>query len=242
MNSDLEKLIALQHAETEFKRVQAELAEIPRLKAERDAQLDAERRRLDAAREALTRSQKNRRQKETELTDLEGRRSKYKGQLMEVKTNKEYQAMLHEIEGVEREIRSREDEILQEMESTETLQAEVKAEETAFKTANASHSADVSTLEARAAELHAQAERVGRERDAIAATLSPEVLELFQRVAKLRGAGVAEARDEMCQHCRMKLRPQIFVDIKRNETIIQCPSCNRILYFEPPVPETAPEP
>jgi len=46
----------------------------------------------------------------------------------------------------------------------------------------------------------------------------------------------------MCQHCRMKLRPQIFVDIKRNETIIQCPSCNRILYFEPPVPETAPEP
>jgi len=242
MNSDLEKLIALQSTETELRRVQAELAEIPRLMAERDAQLEAERHKLDTVREALAGSQKNRRQKETELTDLEGRRSKYKGQLMEVKTNKEYQAMLHEIEGVEREIRAREDEILQEMESTETLQAEVKAEEAVFKAASESQRLDVHALEARAAELQAGAERLGRERDAVAATLSADVLELFQRVAKLRGAGVAEARDEMCQQCRMKLRPQIFVDIKRNETIIQCPSCNRILYYEPPVPETAPQP
>jgi predicted nucleic acid-binding Zn-ribbon protein len=242
MNPDLEKLVLLQRAEAELKRVQAELAEIPRLRAERDAGLDAERHRLDAAREALTGSQKNRRQKESELADLETRRSRYKGQLMEVKTNKEYQAMLHEIEGVEREIRSREDEILQEMESAETLQAEAKAEELVFKQAEQAHRADVQNLDARAAELQVQVARLGGERDTIAASLSGDILELFQRVAKLRGAGVAEARDEMCQQCHMKLRPQIFVDIKRNETIIQCPSCNRILYFEPPVPETAPQP
>jgi len=242
MNPDLEKLVLLQRTETELKRVQGELAEIPRQRAERDALLDDERHKLDAARAALGGSQQNRRHKESELSDLETRRSKYKGQLMEVKTNKEYQAVLHEIEGVEREIRTREDEILQEMESAETLQLAVKEEEAVFKRAEQAHGSDVAALQARAAELQAQLERLLAERNAVATTIDGDILELFQRVAKLRGAGVAEARDEMCQLCRMKLRPQMFVDVKRNEAIIQCPSCSRILYYEPPVPETAPVP
>ena len=67
------------------------------------------------------------------MQDLETKRSKYKGQLMDVKTNKEYTAMLHEIEGVEREIRAREDLMLAEMEKAEGLTAEVKREEGDFK-------------------------------------------------------------------------------------------------------------
>ena len=62
------------------------------------------------------------------VQDLEAKRSKYKGQLMEVKTNKEYTAMLHEIEGVEREIRSREDQILQEMEHEVTTHDRLRTE------------------------------------------------------------------------------------------------------------------
>jgi len=45
---------------------------------------------------------------------------------------------------------------------------------------------------------------------------------------------VAEARDGMCQLCHMKLRPQMYVELKRNEVIVQCPSCSRILYYNPP--------
>src|SRR3970040_1834353 len=73
------------------------------------------------------------RQHEGAVQDREARRSRYKGQLMEVKTNKEYTAMLHEIEGVEREIRSREDQILAEMESAETLAADLEKEEEVFR-------------------------------------------------------------------------------------------------------------
>ncbi len=112
MNPDLERLVQLQRAETDLKRVEGELAEIPRQKALLDERLAEERGRLDAVREALAASQKARRQLEGELQDLETKRSKYKGQLMDVKTNKEYTAMLHEIESVEREIRGREDLIL----------------------------------------------------------------------------------------------------------------------------------
>ena len=113
MNPDLEKLISLHHAELEIKRLDAECAEVPRLREALEARVAGDRARLDAAREALEASQKLRKENETAVQDLEGKRSKYKGQLMEVKTNREYTAMLHEIEGVEREIREREDQILE---------------------------------------------------------------------------------------------------------------------------------
>jgi len=125
MNPDLERLVQLQRVESELKRVEAGREAIPRALAEMEARLAEERGRLDAARADLDTTQKARRQHEQTVQDLEAKRSKYKGQLMDVKTNKEYTAMLHEIEGVERDIRAREDQILAEMERAETLMAEV---------------------------------------------------------------------------------------------------------------------
>jgi predicted nucleic acid-binding Zn-ribbon protein len=242
MNPDLAGLIRLQRADSELRRVEAELAQIPRRRAELDAALAAERGRLDSLRADLDASQKGRRRHEGELQDLESKRSKYKGQLMEVKTNKEYTAMLHEIEGVEREIRGREDQILGEMERAEGLTAEVKREEAVFRSAEQDHRARERSLGEEEAALREQVARLGTEREAEAGRLPSSLLELFQRVARLRGVAVAEARDGMCQVCRVKLRPQMYLDLKRNEEIVQCPACNRILFFEPSPPVSAPLP
>ena len=241
MNPDIEKLIRLQRAESELKRAEAELAEVPGRRAELEADLQAERGRLDTARESLAASQKARRQHEGALQDLETKRSKYRGQLMEVKTNKEYTAVLHEIEAVEREIRAREDDVLAEMEKTEALAAEIRREEEAFKEAEARHKAGAKALDERSRSLEADAQRLRAERAAVADTLEEDLLALFERVAKLRGAAVAEARDGMCQLCHVKLRLQLYADVKKNEAIEQCPSCSRILYYEPPAPVVAPE-
>jgi hypothetical protein len=238
----LEQLIRLQRAESDLRRTQADLAEIPKRKAEMEGELAAGRAQLERARAALDESVKARRRYEAELQDLEGKRSKYKGQLMEVKTNKEYTAMLHEIEGVEREIRGREDQVLGEMEKAESLTGEVKREEAAFKAGEERHRADLRALDERSRALEGEARRLTTERDQVAADLDPDTLDLFQRVARLRGVAVAEARDGMCQVCHVKLRLQMFSDIKRNEEIVQCPACNRILYYEPPVPVSAPQP
>jgi predicted nucleic acid-binding Zn-ribbon protein len=235
MHADLERLVRLQHAENQLRRVESQRAEIPRKRQANEAAVREERARLDAAREALDTCQKARRKHEGELQDLESKRSRYKGQLMDVKTNKEYTAMLHEIESVEREIRGREDLILAEMERAEGLILEVKREEEAFRSAE-----ERGTAEGRA--LEADEQRLNGERDAVAVTLTADTLQLFQRVAKLRGAGVAAARDGMCQQCNVKLRPQMYVELKRNDTIQQCPSCSRILYYEAPVPTVSPEP
>ena len=242
MNPDLAGLIRLQRADSELRRVEAELAQIPRRKTEMEAALAAERSRLDGARGDLDGSQKARRRFEGELQDLESKRSKYKGQLMEVKTNKEYTAMLHEIEAVERDIRAREDQILGEMERAEGLGADIKREEGVFKAAEQEYRGRQRSLTEEEARLREQAARLGAERDAEAGRLPSNLLELFQRVARLRGVAVAEARDGMCQVCHLKLRLQMYSDLKRNEEVVQCPACNRILYYEPPAPVSSPTP
>jgi len=216
--------------------VEAELAAIPTAKAELDAALQGERARWDAAKAALDTSQKYRKQHEMAVQDLEAKRSKYKGQLMEVKTNKEYTAMLHEIEGVEREIRSREDQILQEMEQAETLVAEAKKEQ------DEKSKAEGRILDERARTLQEELARVTATRDAVAQGVPQARLDLFRRVARLRGDALAEARDERCEACHVRLRPQMFMELKRNEEVVQCPSCGRVLYYEPPPPVVAPTP
>jgi len=239
MIPDLDGLIRLQVVESELRRADADLGRIPTQMAELEARLANERGRLDAVRVGLDGSQKNRRKEEGALQDLEARRSKYKGQLMEVKTNKEYTAMLHEIEGVEREIRAREDQILAEMESTETLAADLRKEEEIFKKEEARHQQDMAALEGQRRELTARRERLAAEREQVAATISSDTRELFQRIAKLRGVAVAAARDGRCQECHLLLRLQMYSDLKRNDAITQCPQCNRILYYEPPAPVEA---
>ena len=243
MNPDLAGLIRLQRADSELRRVEAELAQIPRRRSDIQASLAAERARLDGARSSLDASQKARRKLEGELQDLEAKRSKYKGQLMDAKTNKEYTAMLHEIEGVEREIRAREDLVLAEMEKAEVLAAEVKREEQEFKTADDQTKAGMREMDEEERRLGAEAERLAAERDAVAAEVPVAMLELFQRVARVRGTAVSEAtKDAMCSQCHVKLRPQMFVDLKRGDQFFQCPQCNRILYYEAPVPVVVPQP
>jgi predicted nucleic acid-binding Zn-ribbon protein len=242
MNADLEKLIELQKLETEIRHLETLASQVPEEKAELDRRLQEEKVRVDTLREEVASTQKRRRQLEADLQDLEAKRSKYKGQLMEVKTNKEYTAMLHEIEGTEREIRAREDSILVEMEKGEEQGAALKNEERVFKEAEEKHRSEGKALDETAVSLSSKAAAVKGMRDTVAATISEEPLFLFKRVASLRGSGVAEARDGMCQVCHLKLRPQMWLEVRRNDSIYQCQGCNRILFYEPAPATVAPQP
>lgn len=236
MHPQLEKLVQLQRTETRLKELQAALDDVPRQRDVQEQALLAERGRLDAARSELEQSQRTRRQKEGELQALETKRDKYKGQLREVKTNKEYTAMLHEIEGVEREIRAVEDAILVELERAEGLETAVRNEQADFRQAEERHKAELARLAAQQRQLEEQLAAAQAERDGVAAGLPGEMVERFQRVAKVRGTAVAEARDGLCLQCHVQLRPQLFMEVKRNEELIQCPSCSRVLFYEPPAP------
>jgi len=127
----------------------------------------------------------------------------------------------------------REDVILEEMEKAEGLAAGVKGEETDFKVVEAEAKKAQVELDAHGP---AAGERRAPARGArCGSCLDPEdVRELYARVAKQRGSGVAEAREGMCQACHVRMRSRSGSRSRKNEQLFQCESCSRIYFYEPP--------
>ncbi len=243
MLPDLERLIDLQQLDDFVDQARRTITEHPdRVKALDDRLNDA-RDRVAAAKQRSADNQAARRAHEKDLAALQGRLSKYKDQLMEVKTNREYQAMQKEIEVAQGEVRSIEDRILERMVEADDLTAGVKQAEAALAAAQKEIERERREMQEHVAKLQAELEQSVGRREAILAQISPNVLAVYQTVAhKRKGIGVAEARNGLCTICQVRLRPQVFNDVLRNDSIIQCESCQRILYSAPAVPGAAQAP
>jgi predicted nucleic acid-binding Zn-ribbon protein len=233
VNPDLQHLIQLQQLDTEIDGMHRRIAEIPALQEAMAARLAGQQAAVDAIKQRVADSQTARREIEKEVSAVQTRLSKYKDQLMEVKTNKEYQAMQHEIASAQDAIRVQEDRILERMEEAESLAAELKTAEAELKRQESAVAAERTVLDAEAAALDTQAAEKQSARASITSHISQPALRLFEHVARQRkGQAVAEARDGVCTVCHVRLRPQVFNEVRRNESLIQCESCLRILYFD----------
>ena len=244
MHSDLKHLIHLQELDSVAERDRRRIADIPTARQALDARLETATAAVDAVKQRIAVNQAARREIEKDLAVVQGRLSKYKNQLMEVKTNKEYQAMQKEMAVAEEEISTQETRMLERMEESDGLTRELKAAEAALKSEQAAVSAQKSALDAERAAAERELERVLGERDGVVAQLSREALALFERIAHgRRGIAVAEAREGLCTLCHVRMRPQVYNDVRRNDTLVQCESCTRILYFvTTAAPGEAPQP
>ena len=232
MLPDLERLIHLQQLENttaeareEIDRVPTRLAAFEARMAERtDALADVQRR--------LTDHRDARQEVEKELAAVQSRLNRYTEQLMEVKTNKEYHVMQEEIAGAESEVQRLEDRLLEQLLDGDELAAAVKDVEQAAAAERTAVAEERATLEQRRQQLERQLQRYTKERTDLARNLAPQVISLFETVARQRkGIAVVEARNGRCTSCQVRLRPQLFNDLRSNETLIQCESCQRFLYF-----------
>ncbi|MBZ5556088.1 MAG: hypothetical protein LAO77_02310 [Acidobacteriia bacterium] len=234
MNSDLERLIALQQIDSAADAARRRLAEGPDREKALDARLDGARQRVAAAKEQLTQNQHARRDLEKEVAVHQGRLSKFRDQLMAVKTNVEYQAMQKEMTFAQGEVKTIEDKVLERMLEADELTAIVKRAEAELAAEQKAVDADRRAMQAEQTELQATIDRITGERVAVVGALDKQVLATFEQVSRKRnGVAVAEARDGICTICHVRLRPQIFNTVMRNDAILQCDSCNRILYFVP---------
>lgn len=233
MHPDLEKLIALQQADAEVARLREEIAALPRRVAVIEAQLAGTRAEIEKAQQALAATQAARRKLETEIQDHREKISKYRDQSLAVKTNEQYKALLHEIEFTERHIRAAEDKILEGMVDSDAREATLKAAEAELREETAEIEREKAEARARTAEDEKLlAEQNGR-RDAWRGSITPDVLQHYDRVLHLRKIAVAEARAQTCLLCNVLLRPQTYNEVRSNEQIMTCDSCGRILYYDP---------
>jgi predicted nucleic acid-binding Zn-ribbon protein len=242
MNADLENIIVLQRLDSAAQAAERRLAEEADREKVLEARLAAARDAVAAAKERLAQNQAARREDEKTVALHTGRLSKFREQAMAVKTNVEFAAVQKEIEFAQTEIKAAEDKVLERMLEADDLTAVMKKAEAELSSETKKVDADRKAMAAEFAELKTSVERIHGERTTVVRSLTPQVMSTFERVAQRRnGIAVAEARDGICTICHVRLRPQVFNTVRRNEEIIQCDSCNRILYFVPIPAAAAPE-
>jgi uncharacterized protein len=235
--ADLQRLIELQEIESRAAVASKAIAEAPGRIAALDALLQSATTALATAKQSLTDNQTSRRSIDNDLLSANQRLDKYKDQLMAVKTNEQLHAMQHQIKAVEDEVGQHEERVLVNMMKSDEINAAIKKAEAALKAAQAKVEAERATIESEAKTHQATVAECAIARDKIVATMDNKgAIETFQRIAKVRGTAVARAVDERCTICQVRLRPAVFSEVRKGESLVQCDSCNRILYYIPAAP------
>ena len=231
MNPELRNLIALQDLELKSAELQKQLSDIPlqiqNLNEELERLTSAHEERVATAKELANRK----RTLEGQVDMLQTKLARLKDQLMTVKTNKEYTAMLHEIQTAEGLIREEEDKILEVMEEMDARDRDLESAEAEMRTQSAGLREVIRTTGDSVPGLEQQLALLKEEREAVAALVDGELLARYRQIAGARkGVALAEARDELCSCCHVRIRPQMYADLLRTDAILYCDSCSRILF------------
>ena len=238
MSPDLQRLIKLQQLESTILDAKATIAAHPQRLADADARLNESQQAVDAAKARLKENQEARRNLEKDVAVYQGRLTKFKDQLSLVKTNKEYQAMQHEIATAQSDLGGVEEKVLERMLEADALTADLKSAEAALAVRQKAIDTEKKALTEELTSVEASLKEASEARGEVIKGLAPRLIAIFEQVARVRkGVAISMAtRDGLCSLCHVRMRPPVFQQVRANNSIIQCESCQRILYWIPPPP------
>jgi uncharacterized protein len=168
-----------------------------------------------------------------ELADLQEKQKKYQTQLRNVQSSREYSAVLNEMDGVEKLIRSTEDRVLTLEEELETSRADLKKREEALPKETEEHEEKMKDWRAVQRGIDEELDVARREIADLEASIRPRERSEFQRLLEKKG-GLAVVRviNASCSACHVKVRPAAMQALKAGNEIVYCDSCRRILYYD----------
>ena len=224
MIPDLERLIALQHLESAIADANARITAHPGRLAAADARLNEARDAVDAVKRRAKENQEARRELEKNAAVYQGRLTKFKDQLSEVKTNREYQAMQHEIATAQTDLGAAEEKVLERMLDADAIADELKRAEATLTREQKNVEAEKKTLIDELAVTERELSSAQAERADLIGRSDPRLIDLFQQLAKARkGIAISAAtRDGLCSVCHVRLRPPVFQQVRHNDSIVQC--------------------
>ena len=235
MDAQLKTLIDLQGVDIRIAAHEAEAARLPQEIAAIHAEIETAKKDVDAGKTRLDAAKKDQRTREKDLEVVQAKRSKTEGRLYEVKTNKEYSAVLAEIEEIKQEKGRVEEEILVLMESQERLTADIKGAEARFKARETQGKQEEAALQEKLRAVEADLALVRTERAELARQLPAPVLADYDKLLKARGglALAQVAKPNLCGGCRMTVTPQRLQELRAQSALLPCESCGRYLYWLP---------
>ena len=235
MKTTLSKLRDYQEMILEIRQLNHALSTYPESVEKLARELKQTRVAADRVHEQLTHDREQRQNKESYLVMCKENLEKYEHDLMEVTNQKEYSAVLKEIDSTKREIQETETLILNLMESVQKLEEEVKVHEESVQKLEDAYAEAVREFNEENKEKTKRKAQLEKDMLDVQKTIPASYMRRFTQIASRRGGiAVATIQAECCSACNMKIRPQQIHEMKRNQdTLFTCDNCQRILVLRP---------
>lgn len=232
MEHELGTLYEAQKIELQIIEKETKLQTAPKKLREMDEELKQLKEKLEKEKVVFEELEKERKKKEKELEIDKDKIKKVESKLYEVKTNKEYQALLKEIEAAKATNDKTEEDILTLMEKTEELKKDYESSQATLQKRGKEIEAEKVRLDAETRSMDKVIGELKTQRDNLLSVLSNDLTSKYNTLkGKRSGIAVANVKNGVCMGCFMNIPPQLFIEVTKNKKLIQCPSCNRILYF-----------
>jgi len=233
LREQLELLWELQKIDLDLKNIKGEQERYPKEIKKLDERTAIEKEKLQKEKGRVDLLEKERREKERQLSSSQEKIKKAEGKMFEVKTNKEYQALLSEIETIKGASSREEEEILQILEEIDQLKKDLSKREKEVAAILEKIEAEKKTIQERMAQDEVLWEQQVERREVLSKQLESKLYKLYNTLKEKReGVGMVNVKHETCQGCFVHIPPQMFIEVQKTNEIIRCPNCNRILYFE----------
>ena len=187
---------------------------------------------LEIINEKLDQLEKENRKVGAQIEDSRTQLNKYKEQLFLVKTNKEYDALNHEIDHLKGIVSESEEKSLTTESEIEDQQESKKTNEAEIQELAASLEIDKKNLQGALEDSKGELEKLNESREIIANDVNKSFLSKYDQLKEKRGSGVSPLNENFCGSCFSTLPPQMVIEIKSNNMIHKCPSCSVFMYFE----------
>lgn len=231
----LQALKVLQKLDSAADAARKRLADLPAAEAAIEASIAAAVEVVNAAKTRVQDNQTSRRALDKDVAAVDTRLGRFDDHKAAVKTNHEYTALLHEIATAKAEKDAIEEKILVLMEEADALAAELKGAEAALQKTKQDGARERDRLAQERGTVDTELRRLAGERTHEVAGIDARALAVYEQLLKNRkGVAVAAMVGGHCTACHVRLRPHFEQQIRRNDTIVQCENCQRILYYEPP--------
>ncbi|HWO01942.1 MAG TPA: C4-type zinc ribbon domain-containing protein [Blastocatellia bacterium] len=239
MSPELSQLIELQELDIEIQRVSDRLLRIPGERDQTENEFNRQAAEFLDLKSKYQQAIENRNQLEADLATTQRNHEKFEQDKTRVTNEREYTAVLREIDSARKHITSLETEILKQMEEAERLEDELKLKTPDVERMRAEVDQSLAALDKEHQETIRLIDASKARRKNLGEAIPPDLFSTYDRMVRTRRGQALSAvnNDGICAACRMKVRPKVFSDVRRGDRLIICENCGRILYFRSERPQ-----
>ena len=232
MHSELEQLLVLQDRQQKIRQIQVEIKTVPLERAHLESQLAATAAGVELLKQKGRQVEIERKKLELDVGTRTESIARLKTQQYQTRKNDEFQAIGHEIERYENEIRKLEDKELELMIEADKFKSEIEAADTSARATKESIARQLTDLESKSKALETQQQQLTTERETLASKIDADLLDQFERLFNSKGdAAIVAVEHGVCTGCHMKVTTATAARVKAGKEIVSCEQCGRILYL-----------